>query len=323
MSKGKRNANSSNTTQGSPTVSPTTSPPSCRSTRSNANTVPPPSAGPSASETPARSLRSRASGRATDATTPPKPTSRRKGQKKVPPPTRTKATPESEDSDPDMPNMERAPTEAELAQLCQLEAAQEDPELQAPAEPEFDFEDPTRSEGQLVDYPSDRQEAKALDADQSPSPTTTRNAVPVPPARPCDDNAQNETAPPVPLTRLRDDDMQDEMVPLVPPTQLCDDDMQDEMVPPVPPTRLRDDDMQDEAVPPVPPTHIRDDCYILYHHGLIQTSSDHFRYTPVYLCSHSDNLRPSSGHLPVSRSTPSLCRLTSGSIPDDIRTTTG
>ncbi|KAF8197294.1 hypothetical protein K438DRAFT_1967532 [Mycena galopus ATCC 62051] len=201
MSKGKKKASSSDATQGSPTVPPTASPPSRRSTRSNANTVPPPSAGPSASETPARSLRSRASGRATDATTPPKPTSRRKGQKKPPPPMRTKATPEPEDSDPDMPNMDRAPTEAKLAQLRRLEAAQDVPELQAPAELEFDFKDPARSEGLLVDYPSDREEAKALDVDQSPSPTTARNAVLVPPARPCDDDTQNEMAPPVPPTQ--------------------------------------------------------------------------------------------------------------------------
>ncbi|KAF8157355.1 hypothetical protein K438DRAFT_1986673 [Mycena galopus ATCC 62051] len=47
-------------------------------------------------------------------------------------------------------------------------------------------------------------------------------------------------------------------------------------------------------------------CCIPYHHGLIQTSSDHFHYLPVN-----------------SRSTPGLSQFTSGSSPDDIQTTTG
>ncbi|KAF8214117.1 hypothetical protein K438DRAFT_1956208 [Mycena galopus ATCC 62051] len=65
-------------------------------------------------------------------------------------------------------------------------------------------------------------------------------------------------------------------------------------------------------------------CYIPYHHGLIRTSSDHFRYTPVYICSHSDNLWPSPGQLPVnSRPTPVYLRLIPGRHPDYDRMTSG
>ncbi|KAF8207309.1 hypothetical protein K438DRAFT_1962915 [Mycena galopus ATCC 62051] len=63
---------------------------------------------------------------------------------------------------------------------------------------------------------------------------------------------------------------------------------------------------------------------IPYHHGLIRTSSDHFRYTPVYIHSHSDNLQPSPGQLPVnSRSTPVYLRLIPGRHPDYDRMTSG
>ncbi|KAF8185079.1 hypothetical protein K438DRAFT_1974278 [Mycena galopus ATCC 62051] len=65
-------------------------------------------------------------------------------------------------------------------------------------------------------------------------------------------------------------------------------------------------------------------CYIPYHHGLVRTSSDHFRYTPVYIRSHSDNLRPSPGQPPVnSRSTPVYLRLNPGRHPDYDRMTSG
>ncbi|KAF8212551.1 hypothetical protein K438DRAFT_1958269 [Mycena galopus ATCC 62051] len=65
-------------------------------------------------------------------------------------------------------------------------------------------------------------------------------------------------------------------------------------------------------------------CYIPYHHGLIRTSSDHFRYTPVYIRSHSDNLRPSPGQPPVnSRSTPVYLRLNPGRHLDYDRMTSG
>ncbi|KAF8125548.1 hypothetical protein K438DRAFT_2002039 [Mycena galopus ATCC 62051] len=50
---------------------------------------------------------------------------------------------------------------------------------------------------------------------------------------------------------------------------------------------------------------------------LIRISSDHFRYTPVYIHSHSNNLRPSpSQPLVNSRSTPVYLRLNPGRHPD-------
>ncbi|KAF8170864.1 hypothetical protein K438DRAFT_1982424 [Mycena galopus ATCC 62051] len=62
----------------------------------------------------------------------PKATSKRKGQKKAPLPTITKATPESEDSDPDMPNMNCAPTKAGLHERPLVNYASDKKEAEAP-----------------------------------------------------------------------------------------------------------------------------------------------------------------------------------------------
>ncbi|KAF8217894.1 hypothetical protein K438DRAFT_1952759 [Mycena galopus ATCC 62051] len=212
MPRGKKNDDSTNATQSSPTESP----PARRSLRSTSNAAAPSNAGSSVSESTPRTLCSGAGATATDATVPTKSFPKRKGKKKVQPPPMMAHTPEPGDSDLDMFDADRAPTEAELEYLRQVEmASQLVSELQTPSQDqeEFNFEDPASCTGPLVDYSGDEDDevmktpaprtfihgAGQLLNEKLPSPQTSCNAVlPVPPACHRDDNAQDKMVPPVP-----------------------------------------------------------------------------------------------------------------------------